>query len=239
MTPSSPTVAVHEETRACARCGEMRPLEEYRYSDRPRLGTRCKICRAIMNRGLVRSRTGRGPVDIRTIALVLVEEYPDDAVRPRTRADCAGGVRPCPWISCRHNLYLDVHHGTVKLAHPDVDPADMPADCSCALDVAERGPSTFDHVGLALNMTRAGADQVAFRAAAKLTEHADLADFAGHEEARLGALAEAGEGGDHRGMRPHTEEDRAEPMVLFPGIMDDDEDGYCERIYTAYERAIR
>jgi hypothetical protein len=192
-----------------------------------------------MNRGLVRSRSGRAPVDIRTIALVLVEDYPDDAVRPRTRADCAGGERPCPWISCRHNLYLDVHHGTVKLAHPDLEPHEMPADRSCALDVAECGPSTFEHVGTALNMTRAGADQVAFRAAAKLNEHADLADFAGHDEPRLGALAEAGEGGDHRGMRPHTEDVDENPMVFFPGILDDDESGFCERVYTTYSRALR
>lgn len=28
--------------------------------------------------------------------------------RPRTRGEC-GEVRPCPWVSCRHHLLLDVH----------------------------------------------------------------------------------------------------------------------------------
>src|SRR5262245_43072037 len=34
--------------------------------------------------------------------------YPEVAVdKPRTRADCVGGERPCPFVSCKHHLYLD------------------------------------------------------------------------------------------------------------------------------------
>src|SRR4051812_43658731 len=29
--------------------------------------------------------------------------------RPLRRADCANGPRPCPLVSCRHHLYLDVN----------------------------------------------------------------------------------------------------------------------------------
>lgn len=31
-----------------------------------------------------------------------------DDERPRTRGDCEGRPRPCPWVGCRHNLLIDV-----------------------------------------------------------------------------------------------------------------------------------
>src|SRR3977135_1711586 len=36
--------------------------------------------------------------------------YPDmdEAERPKSRADCVEGARPCPFVSCTHHLYLDV-----------------------------------------------------------------------------------------------------------------------------------
>lgn len=30
------------------------------------------------------------------------------AEKPRLRGECKGNIRPCPWISCRHNLIVDV-----------------------------------------------------------------------------------------------------------------------------------
>jgi hypothetical protein len=40
--------------------------------------------------------------------------------RPRTRGDCEDVVRPCPYVSCKYNLYLDVnpHTGSIKLNYP-------------------------------------------------------------------------------------------------------------------------
>ena len=42
--------------------------------------------------------------------------YPDWIERPKTRADCVDGPRPCPYISCAHHLYLDVNNesGAIK-----------------------------------------------------------------------------------------------------------------------------
>lgn len=86
-----------------------------------------------------------------------------DDVRPKTRADCAEGMRPCPFISCKHHLYLDVspRTGSIKLNFPDVDPANMKqlAD-TCALDVAERGGETLEGVAERMNMTRERARQI-------------------------------------------------------------------------------
>jgi hypothetical protein len=63
-----------------------------------------------------------------------------DAARPRTRADCADHPRPCPWVSCRYNLYLDVSDSgrTIKLNFPELEPGAMPAGGSCVLDIADR-----------------------------------------------------------------------------------------------------
>src|SRR5687768_1099494 len=44
-----------------------------------------------------------------------------DTQRPRTRAECVSGPRPCLFVSCKHNLYLDVNPetGSIKLNFPD------------------------------------------------------------------------------------------------------------------------
>lgn len=35
--------------------------------------------------------------------------------RPKTRSECIGGIRPCPWISCRHHLLLDTDNGDLTI----------------------------------------------------------------------------------------------------------------------------
>lgn len=39
---------------------------------------------------------------------LFTHERPWDEQRPRTRADCIGRPRPCPWVSCKHHLLVDV-----------------------------------------------------------------------------------------------------------------------------------
>lgn len=69
-----------------------------------------------------------------------------------TRSECPV-ERPCPFVGCRHNLYLEVtSRGSIKLNFPKVEPWDMKA--SCALDLAELGGLTLDEVGVALNVSR-------------------------------------------------------------------------------------
>ena len=77
-----------------------------------------------------------------------------DANRPKTRADCEGGARPCPYVSCRFNLFVDVNPrtGSVKLNFPDKEIWEV-AD-TCALDVADRGGITLEEVGAIMNLTR-------------------------------------------------------------------------------------
>src|SRR5579862_5709934 len=32
---------------------------------------------------------------------------PVDIPRPTSREECRGEMRPCPWVACKHHLYLD------------------------------------------------------------------------------------------------------------------------------------
>src|SRR5262245_16779935 len=47
----------------------------------------------------------------------------DDIERPKDRGECKEGMRPCPYVSCKHHLYLDVNPetGSIKLNFPDLE----------------------------------------------------------------------------------------------------------------------
>lgn len=56
--------------------------------------------------------------------------------------------RPCPYTRCRYHLLADSHRFD--------DAADMPAEESCALDVAEDGPHTLEQIGKILGVSSSG-----------------------------------------------------------------------------------
>jgi hypothetical protein len=66
---------------------------------------------------------------------------------PDTRGECADGIRPCPLVSCRFHLLLNVTSDGRMYSQKDFDEddADSISDAirdleeSCALDVADRG----------------------------------------------------------------------------------------------------
>ncbi len=96
-----------------------------------------------------------------------------EAQRPRSRADCATGPRPCMFISCKHHLYLDVNPatGSIKLNFPDKEIWEMAE--TCALDVADRGGITLEEVGAIMNLTRERIRQVETRGLLKLRAMAE------------------------------------------------------------------
>jgi len=99
----------------------------------------------------------------------LYPEQPGvDYLRPQTRAECAEGPRPCPYVSCRYNLYLDVHPvtGSIKLNFPDLEVEDMAE--SCALDVALGDGLGLEETAAALNMVRERVRQIEVRVLAQL-----------------------------------------------------------------------
>ncbi len=93
-----------------------------------------------------------------------------DYDRPRLRSDCLDMPRPCPFVSCRHHLYLEVNEdtGSIKLNFPDTDLQELPE--TCALDVADRGGVTLEEIGEILNLTRERIRQVEAKGLERLRE---------------------------------------------------------------------
>jgi hypothetical protein len=129
-----------------------------------------------------RGRTRRSRPRSKTIALKrltraelargALESPPvEDAVRPATRAECVDGPRPCPWVACKHHLYLDINPrtGSIKLNFPDLEPWEL--EHTCALDVADNGALTLEEIGLITNLTRERVRQVEVRGLLTLKSH--------------------------------------------------------------------
>ncbi len=120
-------------------------------------------------KGLRRSKTiamRRLTKEERAEAAAILAEI--DALRPATREDCRTSERPCPYISCKYHLYLDVNPetGSIKINFPDLDVWEMSE--TCALDVADRGGITLEEVGELLNLTRERIRQVEVHGLEKL-----------------------------------------------------------------------
>jgi hypothetical protein len=101
--------------------------------------------------------------------------YPETGYwKPLTRAECAEMPRPCPFVSCKYHLYIDVspRTGAIKLNFPDLEVWEMTE--SCALDVADRGGTTLEDVGAIMNLTRERIRQVEVKALAKLEALRDM-----------------------------------------------------------------
>lgn len=108
---------------------------------------------------------------------VLANRSGDDAWidedRPRTRGDCRDGCRPCPYVACKHHLYLSVNpvNGSIAFSFPDLEPWELKE--SCALDVADRGGLTLEEVGQITNLTRERIRQLEASGLIKLRGTAD------------------------------------------------------------------
>jgi hypothetical protein len=108
-----------------------------------------------------RQRTRRAYIDT-----THESSYPEDIERPTSRGECRSAQRPCPWVTCRHHLGLDVTDtGTVQL-----DSRFLRGELreTCALDVADRGGVTLEAIGTLLGLTRERIRQIETEALAKL-----------------------------------------------------------------------
>ena len=104
--------------------------------------------------------------------------YPpvEEVDRPKERHECASMPRPCPFVSCKHHLYLDVNPetGSIKLNFPDLEVWEMRETCS--LDVADKNGITLEEVGEIMNLTRERIRQVEVRGLLRLKMMSPLAD---------------------------------------------------------------
>lgn len=118
---------------------------------------------------MARNVAGRRPrvnLKVRDDARILRLLYPEadriQAERPRTRADCKDGIRPCPWVGCRHHLYLtiDEKDGAMTLNFPGKEVWDLTD--SCALDIAgdEVDGLSLEQLGGLTQLTRERTRQI-------------------------------------------------------------------------------
>lgn len=134
---------------------------------RPREGAAAFVIPALTTSKLTLSRKEMKRDAKREALFIGPREPALDVERPKTRGDCYGGPRPCPFVSCRYHTYLDVTEaGGLVINRPDVDPSELQA--SCSLDIADRGPVTLEQAGQVLNFTRERARQVETTALQKL-----------------------------------------------------------------------
>lgn len=167
-----------QRSEKCEKCGHWLPRNGH-----------CLICRVRKNRETRFVRKQRRtvaakiakpvtPKKPKTLALPVLAPPTnvvaiEEALRPQVRSDCLeGGVnaqRPCLWVSCRHNLYLDVtRRGIMLLANPSIVPEDADPRYSCSLDVAGRGSHVLDRIGEILGLTRERVRQIELSALTKL-----------------------------------------------------------------------
>lgn len=96
-------------------------------------------------------------------------------VRPQLRSQCRGAERPCPFVSCRFNLFLDVdpRRGSIQFNFPGKELEEL--EHTCALDIAEEGGATLEAVGKLLNVTRERVRQIEAEALEHLQATPELA----------------------------------------------------------------
>lgn len=95
--------------------------------------------------------------------------------RPRSMAECPAG--PCPWLGCRHHLYLEERDGELLVTWPELlsddstelsEAFDWDRRETCSLRAAARGPMSTYEIGQALNWHRSTVEKVLRAAVAKI-----------------------------------------------------------------------
>jgi len=100
--------------------------------------------------------------------------------RPKTRAECEKGPRPCPWVSCKYSTFFDIPHSdgrkrltvlketsTLKLdelAEGWLESWES-APYSCVLDAADDGPmQESEPIAEVLGIDTKNVNKIYFRA---------------------------------------------------------------------------
>jgi hypothetical protein len=125
------------------------------------------------------SRTSKG--ELMRLQMQRNGETITEYDRPVTRGDClpggCNGARPCPWVSCKAHLALDVDErtGSIKVNFPELDVSEMPE--TCALDIADRGGITLEEVGAVMNLVRERVRQIEVRGLAGVAQASVLLEY--------------------------------------------------------------
>lgn len=100
---------------------------------------------------------------------VLDEDLDTNHSRPTKRSECPV-ERPCPYVGCRYNLYLDIVDGEIHLNIPHMPP--WAIKYSCALDLADQYQEGLTHfeVSQITGMTRQRVIEIEQEAFAKIID---------------------------------------------------------------------
>lgn len=178
---------------------------------------------------------------LRALAAEFTQEELDEAVRlrPKVRADCEDIKGPCPFVSCRYNLFLDVaSNGSLTYNFGDKELEEL--EETCALNVAERGGVTLDEVGQFFQLSRERIRQIEAKTLFQLRRNKDAREvmLAGGFEPRSQRETpeDHGEGGG--GASPAAElAERAEIIGGREEKTADEE--FVTKVDRIYERASR
>jgi len=73
--------------------------------------------------------------------------------RPKKRSQCVNGVRPCPWVGCRHHIIWAVNK-IDRLSNDQIIEKISQMPETCTLDVADKGGLTVRELAAALGVSR-------------------------------------------------------------------------------------
>lgn len=150
--PAAPPASTEDQSSPAEPSKNTKPYRRVNVkgTSRPRRDPNVPRPRTVVGAQAVKHGRARAPEDL---ILEIVE-------RPKTRGDCMGEMRPCPWVGCKQHLYLDVNPvtGAIRIAFPDLEPWEL--EHTCALDVADRGGITLEEVGQITNVSRERIRQV-------------------------------------------------------------------------------
>lgn len=101
--------------------------------------------------------------------------------RPKTRGDCVGGQRPCPWVGCKWHLAIDVNEaGSLKINFPATNATDDLTDEyidwdsmkeTCSLDVVDKSNGLLpSEIGQLLNCVESNIQRIEHDYLTKLRE---------------------------------------------------------------------
>lgn len=165
-----PVLSIADETRA----GLRRAIEKVRDEDPALPDPIAPTTRGEWSGGRPRTvtvscaRLSKRAVDLGR-AVYPEAEHAFGEGRPRTYEGCEAvglGTRvPCPFVSCKHHLYLDVddRRGSYKISAPHREVVDLPHTCALA-----EGDLTLDEIAARMGLTRERVRQIESRAIAKV-----------------------------------------------------------------------
>lgn len=116
------------------------------------------------------------PLRVSPIRVRAVKTLPVVRERPACRSECRDLSRPCPYVTCRYHLLVDIGSDgrLLKMREFDENDPDSIAaaieemDETCALDVADRGGVTSVRVADLVGIRRQGVEEIISEVGAQL-----------------------------------------------------------------------